>query len=401
MKQPNFNQVIDRHNTSSVKWDFINQKLQLDGSDLLPMWVSDFDFKCPDEVIQALHDRVEHGVFGYSERDDDYYQSVMDWFVSRHQLEIDRDWFTTIEGVVPGLALLVQMLSEPGESVVVQGPYYGSFANVITMNHRVLLENPLLEGIDGYQIDFYHLENLFKTASPKVLILCNPHNPTGRCWRREELIQLLGLCKQYNVIVISDEIWADLTLPGEKYTSVLHLGSEWHDHVIAATSASKTFGLSSLRISNFLIPNSIIRKTFISRLHAHGLDVFNSLSMAAATAAYKYSGHWLDALQVYLAENRRWLKQKLEIVAPWCRMVKAEGTYLAWLDCRALKLNNHELKNILLDKAKIAVSMGDSFGVMGRGYIRLNLGCPREYLEIAVNGLSHLNEFRDESIAKA
>lgn len=393
MKQPNFNQIIDRHNTSSLKWDFIDQKLQLDGTDLLPMWVSDVDFKCPDEVIQALHARVEHGVFGYSERDDAYYQSVMDWFASRHQLDIDRDWFTTIEGVVPGLALLVQMLSDPGDSIVIQGPYYGSFANVITMNHRVLVENPLLESINGYQFDFCHLEAVFKTSSPKLLILCNPHNPTGRCWRRNELVTLLDLCRQYKVIVISDEIWADLTLPAEKYTSVLHLGCEYHDSVIAATSASKTFGLSSLRISNFLIPNPIIRQGFIHRLNAHGLDVFNSLSMSAATAAYQYSGQWLDALQIYLAENRRWLKQRLESVAPWCRMVNAEGTYLAWLDCRALKINQHELKNRLLHQAKMAVSMGESFGVMGKGYIRLNLGCPREYLEIAVKGLSHLNEF--------
>lgn len=391
MKQPNFSEVIDRHNTSSVKWDFLNQYLQLDQSDLLPMWVSDFDFRCPDEVLQALHTRVVHGVFGYSERNDDYYQAAINWFANRHQLALNRDWFTSVEGVVPGLALLIQMLSEPGDGVVIQGPYYGSFAKIITMNNRVVLENPLVESLEGYKIDYDHLEQLLQREKPRLLLLCNPHNPTGRCWRSEELTQLLALCKKYNVIVISDEIWADLTLPGETFTSVLHLGPEWHEHVIAATSASKTFGLSSLRISNFLIPNPDIRHAFVNRLNAHGLDVFNALSMTAATAAYKYGAPWMDALQVYLAENRRWLEQALAYAAPWCHMVKAEGTYLAWLDCRDLGLDDATLKQALLEKAKIAASMGESFGPMGSGFIRINLGCPRRYLENAIEGLSQLH----------
>ncbi len=185
MKQPNFSEVIDRHNTSSVKWDFLNQYLQLDQSDLLPMWVSDFDFRCPDEVLQALHTRVDHGVFGYSERNDDYYQAAINWFANRHQLALNRDWFTSVEGVVPGLALLIQMLSEPGDGVVIQGPYYGSFAKIITMNNRVVLENPLVESLEGYKIDYDHLEQLLQREKPRLLLLCNPHNPTGRCtWLR-------------------------------------------------------------------------------------------------------------------------------------------------------------------------------------------------------------------------
>jgi cysteine-S-conjugate beta-lyase len=390
VKQPNFSQVIDRHNTGSVKWDFLNQYLQLDQSELLPMWVSDFDFRCPDEVLQALHTRVDHGVFGYSERDEEYYKAAINWFDERHQLKLHKEWFTSIEGVVPGLALLIQLLSKPGDGVVVQGPYYGPFAKIISMNDRKVLENPLLESVDGYVFDYNHLEKLFQQTKPRLLLLCNPHNPTGRCWQAEELIQLLALCKQHNVIVLSDEIWADLTLPGETFTSVLHLGSEWHEYVIAATSASKTFGLSSLRISNFLIPHPDIRKAFINRLNAHGLDVFNALSMTAATAAYKFGGPWMDALQAYLADNRRWFEQALAYAAPWCHMVKAEGTYLAWLDCRGLGLDDAVLKQFLLDKAKIAVSMGESFGYMGAGFIRINLGCPRRYLEQAITGLSQL-----------
>ncbi|CAI2010362.1 MalY/PatB family protein [Serratia entomophila] len=387
----NFNQVVNRHNTSSVKWDFIERYLQLDGSDLLPMWVSDFDFKCPAEVQQALHSRVDHGIFGYSERDEQYYQAVMDWFSNRHNLQLQREWFTSIEGVVPGLAILIQLLSKPGDTVVIQGPYYGSFAKIITMNGREVIENPLTESPQGYQFDFAQLEAFFKLRKPPLLLLCNPHNPTGRCWTRSELTELMALCRTHGVTVISDEIWADLLLPGETFTSVLHLDEDNREHVIAATSASKTFGLSSLRISNFLIPNARTRSSFIDRLNAHGLDVFNALSMTAATAAYQHGAAWLDDLQRYLAENRRWFEQALAYAAPWCKMSRAEGTYLAWLDCRALGLDDDALQQALIHTSKIAPSMGSSFGSQGRGFIRINLGCPRQYLEDAIRGLAKLN----------
>ncbi|MBC8951646.1 MalY/PatB family protein [Xenorhabdus sp. PB62.4] len=390
MKSCDFNQIFDRYNTGSVKWDFLDRYLNINTTDLLPMWVSDFDFRCPEEVLQALSSRIDHGIFGYSERDDLYYQAVIDWFSKRHNLMLHRDWFTSIEGVIPGLALLIQMLSKSGEGIIVQGPYYGSFAKIITMNDRVVIENPLLENPEGYKIDYDHLEYILEQHRPPLLLFCNPHNPTGRCWNRDELLQLLELCKRYGTTVISDEIWADLILPGEKFTSILHLGSEWHSHVITATSASKTFGLSSLRISNFLIPNLALRQAFIDRLNAHGLDVFNSLSMTAATAAYQYGDIWLDKLQDYLAENRNWLEQALASSIPWCRMVKAEGTYLAWLDCRDLGLDDSTLQQSLIEKAKIAVSMGCSFGDKGKGFIRINLGCPRQYLEQAITGLAQL-----------
>ncbi|KEY57408.1 MalY/PatB family protein [Serratia sp. DD3] len=391
MKQLDFNQVINRHNTSSVKWDFMAHYLQLSETDLLPMWVSDFDFPCPEKVQQALHTRVEHGVFGYSERNDDYYQAAIDWFARRHQLALERQWFTSIEGVVPGIALLIQMLSQPGDGIVLQGPYYGSFSKVITLNGRRVLENPLQLQEGYYRFDFAQLAALLVREKPPLLVLCNPHNPTGRCWNPQELTQLLQLCRQHQVTVISDEIWADLLLPDARFTSLLHLDPQWHDQVIVATSASKTFGLSSLRISNFLIPNPVLRAQFVERLNAHGLDVFNALSMTAATAAYQQGEPWLDALLAYLAENRRWFAQALAQDAPWCRMVNAEGTYLAWLDCRALGLDDTALQLAVRQQARIAPSMGYGFGEQGKGFIRINLGCPRAYLEMAVSGLAKLN----------
>ncbi|WP_431712744.1 aminotransferase class I/II-fold pyridoxal phosphate-dependent enzyme [Serratia marcescens] len=213
---------------------------------------------------------------------------------------------------------------------------------------------------------------------------------TGRCWTRDELTQLMTLCRAHGVTVISDEIWADLLLPGQTFTSVLHLDTDCQEQVIAATAASKTFGLSSLRISNFLIPNARMRGAFIDRLNAHGLDVFNALSMTAATAAYQHGEAWLNDLQRYLAENRRWFEQALSYAAPWCKMTRAEGTYLAWLDCRALGLDDDALQQALIHTSKIAPSMGRSFGSQGKGFIRINLGCPRQYLEDAIRGLAKL-----------
>lgn len=387
-----FNQIINRNNTGSVKWDFIERHFGDGAGKLLPMWVSDFDFACPPEVQAALHQRIEHGVFGYSERDEAYFNALLHWFSSRHQLTLKQEWVCSVEGVVPGLALLVQMLTHPGDGVVVQGPYYGSFAKIITLNGRKMLENPLSESPDdGYQMDFCQLERLFRHERPPLMILCNPHNPTGRCWSANELEQLLLLCEAYDVTLISDEIWADLLLPGETFTSVLHLGDRWHKRVISATAASKTFGLSSLRISNFLIPDPTLRQRFLSRLDAHGLDVFNALSVQAATTAWNESRQWLDSLLDYLAENRRWFVEQATEHLPWARIVPAQGTYLLWMDCKKLGLDDEQLKWVMADVAGIAPSMGSSFGPAGSGFIRLNLGCPRTYLEMAIDGLKRIS----------
>ncbi|MEQ4763297.1 MalY/PatB family protein [Klebsiella aerogenes] len=386
-----FNQIIDRHDTGSVKWDFIERHFGAGAAKLLPMWVSDFDFTCPPVVQQALHQRVDHGIFGYSERPQAYFDALIAWSAARHQLTVKQEWVCSVEGVVPGLSLLIQMLSQPGDGVVVQGPYYGSFAKVINLNGRRLLENPLREeGDAGYRMDLEQLETLFRAERPPMMILCNPHNPTGRCWSKEELQQLLTLCEKHSVIVISDEIWADLLLPGETFTSVLHLHERWHNRAIAATSASKTFGLSSLRISNFLIPDPALRDIFMRRLDAHGLDVFNALSVQAAIAAWQEGGPWLDELLGYLAENRRWFGEQAAAHLPWAKITPAQGTYLLWIDCRQLNLSDEQLKWVMADVASIAPSMGCGFGPGGSGFIRLNLGCPRTYLEKALEGLKRI-----------
>ncbi|MCC4816633.1 aminotransferase [Vibrio lentus] len=377
-----FDNTINRRNTGSVKWDFMEQKLGLEGSDLLPMWVSDYDFQAPQQVLDRLAQDIAHGIFGYSERQDDYYQAVIDWFKNQHNTDIEKEWITTIHGVLPGIAMALQMLTQENDQIVIQSPGYGSFRKIIELNDRRVLNNPLIESDGHYQLDFSHLEDCFASGA-KALIFCNPHNPTGRAWNEEEITQVAELCKKHDVWLISDEIWSDLTLTPNVFNSTLSLPSSLTDKLIVATAASKTFGLSSLRISNFIIPNSVLKEQFVRRLDAHGMDCFNSLSMSAATTAYQECETWLADLKHYLQHNIETLNGFIKAELPHIRFTKPEATYLAWLDCRSMKLSNAELERKLI-AAGIVPSMGCAFGEAGSGFIRLNLGCPAEILSDAL-----------------
>ena len=377
-----FDNTINRRNTGSVKWDFMEQKLGLEGSDLLPMWVSDYDFQAPQQVLNRLAQDISHGIFGYSERQDDYYRAVIDWFKSQHNTEIEKEWITTIHGVLPGIAMALQMLTQVNDQIVIQSPGYGSFRKIIELNDRRVLNNPLIESDGHYQLDFAHLEDYFASGA-KALIFCNPHNPTGRAWNEQEITQVAELCKKHDVWLISDEIWSDLTLAPNVFHSTLKLPSSLTDKLIVATAASKTFGLSSLRISNFIIPNLQLKDQFFRRLDAHGMDCFNSLSMSAATTAYQECETWLTDLKHYLQDNIETLNGFIKAELPHIRFTKPEATYLAWLDCRAMKLSDTELEQKLI-AAGIVPSMGCAFGEEGSGFIRLNLGCPAEVLADAL-----------------
>ncbi|KLN63887.1 MULTISPECIES: MalY/PatB family protein [Vibrio] len=380
-----FDQILNRKESGSVKWDFMQQKLGLTGTDLLPMWVSDYDFKAPQVVLDALHQRVEHGIFGYAERDNAYYQATIDWYQNQHDTHIQREWITTVHGVLPGLAMALQMLTEKGDSIVVQNPGYGSFRKTIELNDRVVVENPLTETKSEYQLDFDHLETCFSNGA-KAMIFCNPHNPTGRVWSESEITKVAELCEQYQVWLLSDEIWGDLVVGDAQYYSALRLPQALTKRLIVATAASKTFGLSSLRISNFMIPDESLRTQFIRRLDAHGMDVFNSLSMSAATIAYQECSGWLTELKDYLRANIAKLEQFLQAELPVVKFTTPQAGYLAWLDCRALNLTDTELEQKFV-AAGLVPSMGIAFGKEGSGFVRLNLGCPVSTLEQAMQRL--------------
>ncbi|USD99798.1 pyridoxal phosphate-dependent aminotransferase [Vibrio sp. SCSIO 43133] len=384
-----FDQTLERRNTGSLKWDFMGQKLGLHQSDLLPMWVSDYDFKAPQVVLDALTQRTEHGVFGYAERDADYYQAIIDWFATQHDTHIDKEWVTTVHGVLPGLSIALQMLTNIGDQIVMQSPGYGSFRKIIEFNDRVVKENPLTLENGEYSIDFEHLEQCFAQGA-KAMIFCNPHNPTGRVWSQQDVLKLAELCERYQVWLLSDEIWCDLTLSGQQHYSALKLPQSLNQRLIVATAASKTFGLSSLRISNFIIPNEELRARFVRRLDAHGMDVFNSLSLVAATVAYQHCAEWLEQLKQYLERNIERLQRfvELELSGTGVKFLPPQAGYLAWLDCRALGLTDNDLEQRFINSG-VVPSMGTAFGKEGSGFVRLNLGCPETTLQRALTCIKH------------
>ena len=377
-----FDCIHNRCNTGSLKWDFMKEKLGLDGTDRLPMWVSDYDFQAPPQVLEALHNRIDHGIFGYAERNEDYYQAIITWYQQQHHIHIEKEWITTVHGVLPGLSMAIQLLTETNDKVVMQTPGYGSFRKIVEFNDRVLVENPLLEQQGTYSLDLVHLESCFQQGA-KVMIFCNPHNPVGKAWSKEEITAVAELCDQYDVWLLSDEIWGDLAMGDNTYHSALSLPEDLQQKLIVATAASKTFGLSSVRISNFMIPNQELKARLVRRLDAHGMDVYNSLAMCAATAAYQTSAPWLNELKTYLQENISTLANFIKTELPELSFTPPEAGYLAWVDCRALGLTDKELEQKLVD-AGIVPSMGIAFGSEGSGFIRLNLGCPREVLVQAI-----------------
>ena len=373
-----FDCIHNRCNTGSLKWDFMKEKLGLDGTDRLPMWVSDYDFQAPPQVLEALHNRIDHGIFGYAERNEDYYQAIITWYQQQHHIHIEKEWITTVHGVLPGLSMAIQLLTETNDKVVMQTPGYGSFRKIVEFNDRVLVENPLLEQQGTYSLDLVHLESCFQQGA-KVMIFCNPHNPVGKAWSKEEITAVAELCHQYDVWLLSDEIWGDLAMGDNTYHSALSLPEKLQQKLIVATAASKTFGLSSVRISNFMIPNQELKARLVRRLDAHGMDVYNSLAMCAATAAYQTSAPWLNELKTYLQENISTLANFIKTELPELSFTPPEAGYLAWVDCRNLGLTDKELENKLVE-AGIVPSMGVAFGNEGSGFIRLNLGCPRDVL---------------------
>lgn len=381
-----FDCIHNRCNTGSLKWDFMKEKLGLDGTDRLPMWVSDYDFQAPPQVLEALHNRIDHGIFGYAERNGDYYQAIITWYQEQHHIKIEKEWITTVHGVLPGLSMAIQLLTETNDKVVMQTPGYGSFRKIVEFNDRVLVDNPLIEQQGTYSLDLVHLESCFQQGA-KVMIFCNPHNPVGKAWSKEEITAVAELCDQYDVWLLSDEIWGDLAMGDNTYHSALSLPEDLQQKLIVATAASKTFGLSSVRISNLMIPNQELKARLVRRLDAHGMDVYNSLAMCAATAAYQTSAPWLNELKTYLQENISTLANFIKTELPELSFTPPEAGYLAWVDCRALGLTDKELE-LKLVEAGIVPSMGIAFGSEGSGFIRLNLGCPREVLVQAMQRIS-------------
>lgn len=376
-----FNRVLDRRNSGSVKWDQCGELFGAE--DVLPLWVADMDFESPPAVKQALLRRAEKGLYGYSVNDGTYFEAITSWFRRKHDWELKPEWIVDSPGVVTSLSLCVELFSKPGDEVIIQTPVYPPFYEVITGNDRQVAENPLVLQDGRYEMDYAQLETLMQGGA-KLLILCSPHNPVGRVWEREELLRLGDLCLRYGVTVISDGIHCDLQLPGHQYISFAALSPELADITITALSVTKTFNLPGLQTSYIVASNPELRDKFNRRKNTLGLDTPGFFAAEVVKAAYNESEDWLKDLIDYVAGNVEFATSYLNEHLPQIIVTKPEGTYLLWIDCRALGLDAAGLKQLMYQDAKVAFNDGSTFGTEGAGYLRVNLACPRYILEEAL-----------------
>ncbi|MFW9881072.1 MAG: MalY/PatB family protein, partial [Candidatus Thorarchaeota archaeon] len=382
-----FDQVIDRTKSNSAKWDKEILGKRFGDPDLLPLWVADMDFKVPQPIIEKLVKTAEYGIYGYSTIPPSFFEAVLSWFKRRYGWDIDKKWLSLTPGVIPALDVAVNAFCNPGDKVIVHNPVYYPFYRVIENNGRRILLNPLEFANNHYTMDFEDLEEKVKDPRTKMIILCNPHNPIGRVWRREELKQLGEICIKNEILVVSDEIHCDLIFPGYKHTNFATINEEFAQNSITCTSTSKTFNLAGLRISNIVIPNEKIRQTYVNTQANLGVGGPNLFAVAAMETAYKHETceKWLDALLLYLKESLDFLKDYIKENLPQIKVIETEGTYLVWLDFRELGLESKELEKLMRGKAKLALDEGYIFGQGGEGFERINIACPKSILEQALN----------------
>ncbi|HEY0828522.1 MAG TPA: MalY/PatB family protein [Bacilli bacterium] len=376
-----FDKVINRLGTHSYKWD---QSEKLFGDkDILPLWVADMDFESPPAVKEALQQRAVQGIYGYTIRTEGYVQAILNWFRTRHQWHIEPQWLSDSPGIVTSLSLAVEQFSEPGGQVILQSPVYYPFYDVIRMNGREVVKNPLVIRGGRYEMDFVHLEQLMQ-GSAKLMLLCSPHNPGGRVWELDELTKLGNLCLKYGVTVISDEIHCDLVLPGYKHIPFASISDEFAQISLTCLAPTKTFNLPGLQSSFVVTPNAELKRKLDYRVKALSLHMTNYFIPDAVAAAYNEGGLWLDELLVYLKKNIDFAAGYLSEHLPEVKPLRIEGTYLLWVDCKGLGRSVKELKELMFQDAKVAFSEGSVFGSEGEGFLRINVACPQSILQEAL-----------------
>lgn len=381
--QYDFDTPIDRTHTWSIKHDFKKENGKAD--DILPLWVADMDFRSPDSVVEALKKAVDHGIFGYSRADESYFDAVAAWYQKRHHLTLQPEWMTCTPGIVFALSIAVRAFTQEGDAVLIQPPVYHPFSRAILRNKRTLVENPLVLKDGHYEMDLEDLEQKVLDEHVKLMILCNPHNPVGRVWTREELTALADICLRHHVYVISDEIHGDFVWQGHEQTPYASISEEACLHSMMCTAPSKTFNLAGMATSNLFIPDPEMRRKFRSELLDVGQENMNRLGLFACRAAYEGGGEWLDQLIGYLAGNLALVRDFCKNRVPQIQLVEPEGTYLAWLDCRELGMTDDELMAFFSDDAKVWMDPGTHSGEQGSGFMRFNLGSSRSVIAQALD----------------
>lgn len=374
MSQFNFDEIVDRRNTNSYKWDSAS------ASGIIPLWVADMDFRTAPAVQEALMRRVQHGVFGYVRVPDAYYEALINWFGRKHGWLIKRESVIYTSGVVPAISAIIKALTQQGDKVLVQTPVYNCFFSSIRNNDCQMEESRLVMKNGRYEIDFADFERKAADPQVKVFLLCNPHNPAGRVWSVAELRQMAEICLRHNVFVIADEIHCELVFSPNKYTPYGSLGADFERNAAICTSPSKAFNIAGLQIANIVATDAEIRKRIDKAININEVCDINPFGVEALIAAYNEGEEWLNELISYLYGNYLFAKDFIEREMPQLKVTELEGTYLLWVDFRALGLTSEVIEKMLLDKAKVWLNAGTMYGEAGEGFMRINLACPRSVL---------------------
>lgn len=377
-----FDEVIDRKNTDSLKVDF-KQENSLPDS-VLPLWVADMDFRAAPCIIEALQQSVDHGIFGYTDIKDDYYQAVSSWFSRRFSWNTQKQWLVVTPGVVYAVATAVRALTEKGDRVLIQTPVYYPFYNVIRDNGRELVENPLIYQDGQYHIDFADFEKKIADNQVKLFILCSPHNPVCRVWTADELKKMGEICHRYGVIVVSDEIHCDFTYSGHVHTIFPEAAPEMYEHCIICTAPSKSFNLAGLQVSNIWIPGEELREKFKAEVKGSGYSVPANLGIKACKAAYRDGEEWFEQCKKYIEENLNYVRAFIRENMPKIKLVEPEGTYFAWLDCSEMGLSAEELDDFIIGQAGLWLDSGKIFGKASEQFQRIVLASPKAIIETAM-----------------
>ncbi len=375
-----FDQPLNRENTCSVKFDA--RKAVFGREDVIPAWVADMDFPVPAAITKALSERAAHPVYGYTLFPESLYQSIVDWFSERHSWKIQREWILMAPGVVPSLHAACMAYAGPGEGVIVQPPVYPPFFSSVRLSGRALIENPLIrdEQTGHYRMDLDHLEICAARADARLLMLCSPHNPVGRIWSEQELEAVLDIARRHDLIVISDEIHCDLTFADKPRHRMLATLARPDDALVTAVAPSKSFNIPGLGLSALVIPDKNQRNAMKAVFDSMHLPQCNPFSIAGFEAGYRHGGPWLNDLMAYLQKNRDFVLETVNARLPGIQASSPEGTYLMWLDCRNLGLDDAALKQFFVQDAGVGMNPGISFGDQGSGFMRLNIGCPKAVL---------------------
>ena len=393
MSNYDFDQITDRRNTGSLKWDVAEGEL--------PMWVADMDFQTAPAVREAIEKRAAHGVFGYTDVEEDWYQAYMDWWERRHQFSIKKEWLTFCTGVVPAISSTVRKLTTPGENVLIQTPVYNIFFNSIVNNGRNVVECPLAYDGEQYEMDFEALEEKLSDLQTSLMILCNPHNPVGKIWERETLARVGELCEKYHVTVLSDEIHCDITRPGTGYLPFAAASETCKNISVTCIAPTKAFNIAGIQTAAVMIPNEALHHKVWRALNTDEVAEPNAFAMCATIAAFTCGADWLDELRVYIEENKKYVTDFIAREIPQMKVVPSEATYLMWLDCQAYTKDSNKLYAFIRKESGLYLASGREYGTNGDGFLRLNVATTRKNVEDGMERLKQSMKAWEQKLMKS